>query len=715
MAPQPFGASRAEWEALGKLCLADLLPTICDPSVQPDARSLMQGLTRAPSLMLDNGKGRGIARWPDLTTTSTLDWQQHPEHGICIITRRIRAIDIDITDEAWATYAQAVANSVAGAILPMRGRAGSSKRLLVYRLIDPPGPLKKTVVESDSGNVEFLHDRQQFIAAGMHWSGTGRYEWPEGIPESIEAIPAITFEQLRQMHAELGKALRAERMEWAFTTTDMIPLPRSQDQVDAGGDPIIKFLAENDWIKSFRSDGSINVRSPWADRYSTPDKEDSAVFYPAGLGGRSEPGFRDLHGSGAGRTATDFLEAIGYREQEIIDEFDVIETPDLDDGARPAISMTRQGKVEPILANVMGLLGWRSRIGFEIHYDSFKDMLLVREWPAGEWRAVTDNTYTTLRMKMHLMGLSTISKENVRDAVHLLAEHNTVDSAIGWLKGLKWDGKRRIDYFHTEVLGLPDTPYNKAVCMYLWTALAGRVMEPGVKADMVPILSGRQGLRKSSLIQAIAPSADEFTTINMTQDDADLGRQLRGKVIAEWDELRGLTTRDVDMLKGWVSRTHDEWTPKFKEFAHKQPRRFIVVGTVNGKRFLSDPTGLRRWLPLYVTATLDVNYVTRNRNQLWAEARELFMNGGVQWERAETLAPEAHRKATTVDVWTPDVARWLRDRPGEEGWDTAFLLVNAIGMPSASAGAQAQKRMTAVMTYLGYEENENGKWVSSLA
>ena len=93
----------------------------------------------------------------------------------------------------------------------------------------------------------------------------------------------------------------------------------------------------------------------------------------------------------------------------------------------------------------------------------------------------------------------------------------------------------------------------------------------------------------------------------------------------------------------------------------------------------------------------------------------LLEQAGAVLRRAETLAPEAHRKATTVDVWTPDVARWLRDRNGEEGWDTAFLLVNAIGMPSASAGAQAQKRMTAVMTYLGYEENENGKWVSALA
>ncbi|ESF27670.1 putative replication protein, partial [Salmonella enterica subsp. enterica serovar Tallahassee str. 0012] len=45
------------------------------------------------------------------------------------------------------------------------------------------------------------------------------------------------------------------------------------------------------------------------------------------------------------------------------------------------------------------------------------------------------------------------------------------------------------------------------------TALAGRVLEPGVKADMVPILVGPQGCGKSSGVEALSPDPAFFTEI----------------------------------------------------------------------------------------------------------------------------------------------------------------------------------------------------------
>jgi predicted P-loop ATPase len=50
-----------------------------------------------------------------------------------------------------------------------------------------------------------------------------------------------------------------------------------------------------------------------------------------------------------------------------------------------------------------------------------------------------------------------------------------------------------LGYFGTE-----DTPYTRAVGRYTWTALAGRCAEPGVKADMVPVLIGLQGAGKTT-------------------------------------------------------------------------------------------------------------------------------------------------------------------------------------------------------------------------
>ena len=35
------------------------------------------------------------------------------------------------------------------------------------------------------------------------------------------------------------------------------------------GDPMIAFLVENDWVKSFDRDGRVHVRCPWEDSHTT--------------------------------------------------------------------------------------------------------------------------------------------------------------------------------------------------------------------------------------------------------------------------------------------------------------------------------------------------------------------------------------------------------------------------------------------------------------
>lgn len=711
-----YGASQREWEAFETLCFEDIRPTICDPQIERHPLSKSEGeLLKNPSFVREDGYGSGIFRWPDTPTKTTMIWRQHPAHGICIVARQLHAIDIDIADEQMAHYVEGLVYAFMGVQLPLRSRPNSGKRLLVYRLTGKPEghQMVKTVVRTPHGNIEFLHERQQFVAAGTHTSGV-RYEWPYGIPASLDEVPELTFDELIALHNWLARGF-GTGTKWVFSRNKIEHFDRDITQVETD-DPVIKYLADNDWIKGYRDDGSLNVRSPWAGEYSTPDKDDSAVYYPAGLGGRSDPGFKGLHASDADKTATDFLIAIGYRQLEVAGEFPVAEPGEYDeDEDRPELTFTKSGKLEPTLQNLIGLLGWKSKIGHEIYYDTFKDALLIREYRTTNWRPVTDNTFTELRLRLEAMGMKSIAKEAVRDAVYLISDRNSLDSAQGWLNGLYWDGVPRIDSFHRNALRLPDSDYHQAVGRYMWTALAGRVLQPGSKADMVPILIGSQGLRKSTLVASLAPSPDEFTTINMSHNDADLSRQLRGKLVAEWDELRGLNSRDAEMLKGWVSRTHDEWTPKFKEFAHKQARRFLVLGSANTRRVLNDPTGLRRWLPVYVQDTLGINYVLDYRDQLWAEARERFKAEGILWRDAERLAAPAHRQATAIDVWTHDVRRWLQSHPGKDGWDTGFILHNAIGMPTAQANRGAQERVRQVMTYLGWAEDEDGYWRFTLA
>lgn len=298
-------------------------------------------------------------------------------------------------------------------------------------------------------------------------------------------------------------------------------------------------------------------------------------------------------------------------------------------------------------------------LGARIAYDAFRDELMIARDGTQEWRAFTDPDYVRLRWVLEEQGFRPIGRELMRDVAMLVADDNKFDSAILWLESLPpWDGVPRIERFLIDYMGCEDTPYHRAVAMYLWTAMAGRVMEPGVKADMAVILSGPQGIGKSSGVAALVPHQEHFAEINLVDKDDDLARKMRGRLVGEIGELRGLNSRDLEGIKSFISRTHEDWTPKYKEFNQKFARRLVFIGTTNAREFLADDTGNRRWLPVLVLRIL-VSQIATDRLQLWAEARELFGMLGVQWREAEKLAAVVHEHHMISDEWEAPIAAWL--------------------------------------------------------
>jgi len=332
-------------------------------------------------------------------------------------------------------------------------------------------------------------------------------------------------------------------------------------------------------------------------------------------------------------------------------------------GDLPPFKRNKRGEVLATIENIVFALRRSDVCGMRIGFDQFRDEIMRARPGTNEWEPFRDSSYTALRLRLEGrnagIGFAPISKENLRDAVQAVAEENAFDSARMWLASLEWDGTPRVASFAARYLKTADTPYTRAVSMYLWTGLAGRVEGPGCKADMVPILVGAQGLRKSTAVSCIAPAPDFFTEISLgTLSDADQARRMRGVLVAELPELRGLKTRDLESIKAFITRRHEDWTPKFKEFNTKFPRRLLFIGTTNEVEFLDDTTGNRRWLPLRV-GKIDTTGIEDDRRQLWAEARELFKQNGVMYHEAETLATDVHEDHRVHDEWEPAILEWL--------------------------------------------------------
>jgi len=376
-----------------------------------------------------------------------------------------------------------------------------------------------------------------------------------------------------------------------------------------------------------------------------------------------------------------------------------------------AFLATAQGAIPGTIENVVDALN-SAESGLRLGHDAFQDQIMCDDG-TGHWRRFTDADYGRLRAAFGRRGFRPITAEIARSAVLMAAEGNRFDSAIDWARSLCWDGLPRVESALSMYFGAADTPYTRAVGRYLFTALAGRALAPGCQADMALVLVGLQGARKTSAVRALCPDPDFFVEINLKRIEEDnLARSLRGKLVGELAELRGLVGRDQDSVKAWVTRRIERWRPLYREFDVSFPRRLVLIGTTNEPEFLDDVTGERRWLPVDA-GNVDVEAIERDRDQLWAEGVALFDASGVAWQDAERLAGAEHAKFKVADPWADLLSEWL-SKPALKGGpaspDGPFKLADAcmgaLGRSVAAMNRADERRLGRTLRSLGFHKTD---------
>ena len=695
--PATYGASPDDWThfdlvlGLG----ADLLPVVSNPLAELDPDSKLKEIGKTPSRY--NGAGRvvGIAGWTahQASDGDIARWARQGDYGICLQTRTVRALDIDVPDDELAEEITIFVARHLGQQLPARMRVNSGKVLLAFTL---PGELPKRKMTVEGGIIEFLATGQQFVAIGTHPSGA-RYEWLGGLPGEFPELDLAEFEALW--------AALAERFATEPVEQGQVSMRKKGEHVKMQDD-VADYLASKNLVLGQDRDGALNVRCPWEHEHSGGTAGDgSTVYFPAGTNGYEQGHFKCLHAHCTGRGDSEFQHAIGY----LAEDFAVVVAPASEPLPLPAFSRDRSGRIEATMKNLQLALLRPDFCGMQIRYDQFRDEIMWAREADDQWAAFTDSDYSRLRIQLERRGFKPVGRELIRDSVLLVADDHPFDSAQTWLDQQTWDGVPRVEQFLARYFGAEDTPYTRAVSKYLWTALAGRVVTPGVKADMVPILVGGQGVGKSTGVAAMCPATDFFTEVSFHEKEDDLARRMRGRLIGEIGELRGLHTRELETIKAFITRTHESWVPKYREFAVNFPRRIVFVGTTNKDEFLADDTGNRRWLPVRVHQA-DVDAIRRDRLQLWAEGRAMYDLIGIDYQDAEGLAGDVHDDHTIRDSWEDAINQWL-DEPdpltGDAPRARKFLrigdvLKGALGYEPKHVSRREELRAGAVLRTLGY-------------
>ena len=287
-------------------------------------------------------------------------------------------------------------------------------------------------------------------------------------------------------------------------------------------------------------------------------------------------------------------------------------------------------------------------------------------------------------------------------AVRIAAEANPRHPFREYLSSLAWDGVDRLDAWLVDYMGVSPSEYTSSVGKWWLISAVARTFRPGCKADCVLILEGPQGSRKSTALRTLAGDR-WFSDTPIVIGSKDAYMALQGKAIIELAELDSMKRSDHDHAKAFFSKQYDDFRPPYGRREVRLMRACVFAGTVNHGAYLTDETGNRRYLPV-TCGTIDLEALSRARDQLWAEAVARFHAGERWWpetdeERAEAAEEQGQRLES--EPWAEPIAAWCALRTGDITTNEV-LTGSSIKLDVAKIGRAEQKRAARVLKDLGY-------------
>lgn len=298
-----------------------------------------------------------------------------------------------------------------------------------------------------------------------------------------------------------------------------------------------------------------------------------------------------------------------------------------------------------------------------VPYDEKGHSLHPRYWQDSDdayFMAYIEKTYNVYDNKKFGYALINVMKRHSYNPVKDLIEKEP------------WDGVERIDNFLEKVLKCTqNSEYLREVSRMIFYGGISRVYEPGCKFDYMPIISGSQGIGKSTIISWLALNNSFYKEVT-TIEGKEGAECIEGGWICEFSELLAMQrSKDIEGMKAFVTRQVDKYRRPYGHYVAEIPRTCIFIGTTNEPDYLKDTTGNRRYLPIYMNIPKGEmfekkDYIQNYILECWREAYYLYKEGKTYLtisNKYYNLLEKERENATVEDLAFNNLRDYLQEKP----------------------------------------------------
>lgn len=271
-------------------------------------------------------------------------------------------------------------------------------------------------------------------------------------------------------------------------------------------------------------------------------------------------------------------------------KFDDVE---LNDYLNRELEITDKGQVKSTATNLITVLvnpsfcKEQSIISGNIFFDScsrtiqFYRKLKGEKHSELEIRKWNDHMTNVLGVEIEREFGIKYSKNRMEDAITFVAHKRTVNLPAMYMKSLSYDGKEYIKKLLPKYLGAEDTALNSWIMKHVLVGMVKRVFNPGCKFDELMVLTGIQGVGKTSFIEKLALLPEWYCSLNNIKGK-DAVSNLVGKVVVELEEFVALrNAKSADEAKLFISARTSTVRLPYERFSTDVKRTCILIATTN--------------------------------------------------------------------------------------------------------------------------------------
>ena len=621
-------------------------------------------------------------------------WRRWPAANVGIATGTIVVVDVDPRNGGEASLDALIAEH---GPLPktLTVRSGDGRHYYFKR----PDGAKRVVGRPLAQGVDVKADGGYVVGPGsLHASGR-RYEWI--------------------VHPDAGSGA-ASLPEWIAARLVSGPQPRREAPSGTVLDGFMgaAFHAAG-WLYKQIDPGRSAAHCPWEDEHTSGHRGDTSTVVFAPSPGKRGGWWHCSHEHCRGRSQSDVIAMIPDQARAAARAKLGIDGPEPygettaeqdDTSWIGSLARNRDETVKKDPGNaaifLQNLPQWKGVLA----YDAFADRVFwARPAPAiGGMKqplvgdAIADEHVIYVQHWLALARGVSFTKTAVQDAIVSAAMANPCHPLREYLRGLRWDGTRRLDGWLHTYLGASSDPYVGTVGRLWAISAVARALRDKAQADHLLVLEGGQGAGKSAAVRILAGEWFLGSLPDLRSKDASLS--LAGRWIVEIGELDALRGVAGTRVKDFVSQEVDTYRPPYGRFNVTRPRSCVFVGTTNDDHWSKDPTGARRFWPVRV-GKLDRHALTRDRDQIWAEAVHAYDAGDPWWpqdDMHEAIQAEQEERYD-ADEWETIIARWVSGR-GRDGVTIGEVMAGALNLATDKWTRSEQNRVGVCLRRIGWHK-----------